>query len=210
MIDEIEGRVVGCYKVRADTEDGYDVQQELFYIKHEWWHEEEDGASLDLLQRREHKKLDDEGNKDARFRLGNDMYDGKPLSLPNDIRQLNGLLLDPRPIRIALRSKDREAFRLPGSIKGIGFERHGARYKQLEYTIRNAMRNNSDMEQELPVYRLKQIRAVEEAGYPEVQFTEEQLSESEDENDIGVKLGAEDEGSCKKGLEEHGCGVSLS
>ncbi|OAG10936.1 uncharacterized protein CC84DRAFT_1161745 [Paraphaeosphaeria sporulosa] len=131
VVDEIEGRVVGCYKVRADTEDGDDAKAEIAEVKHQQWLEEQGQAYIEGLPNRKPKqKMRRMGmfpsDPKAEPRPGDKTCDRKPLNLLNDIRKLNGLILDPRPVRIALHPKDREAFRIHGSMAGAALQDYGA------------------------------------------------------------------------------------
>lgn len=175
IIDEVGSRVVGCYKVRADTEDGYDTKQELFEAKHKRWHEGKRPAPTKLSRTRKPQIRDTlvESDSNATSSSDDGTHDGTPLDLPNEIRKLNGLILDPRPVRIALHPKDREAFHIPVDITELAMERYGAKYMQLEHTIRNAMRDTLDKKQQLPAFRSKQIEDAEKAGHPEPDFTDE-------------------------------------
>ncbi|KAL5450459.1 hypothetical protein PMIN07_008825 [Paraphaeosphaeria minitans] len=196
VVDEIEGRVVGCYKVRADTEDGDDVKEEIAEVKHEQWLGEQGKAYVEgLPKRKSKKKIRRMGmfppDPKEELSLSDKTSDGKPLDLPNEIRKLNGLLLDPRPVRIALHPNDREVFRIHGGRAGVAFKDYGARYKHMEYKIRCAMKDTFDKKQDLPVYRLKHIKAGKKAGRPEVEFTE-------DENVKQIKVEVEDD-DCHEG-----------
>ncbi|KAF2443748.1 hypothetical protein P171DRAFT_445107 [Karstenula rhodostoma CBS 690.94] len=196
VIEETEGRVVGCYKVRADTEAGDDAKTEVAELKHRQWLEERGLAPVERVHKRKPKRkptLAYQDDSEGALRLGGKKYDGKPLTLPNEIRRLNGLILDPRPARIALHPKDKEAFRIYRDMARAAFKKYGARYQQLEIKIRNAMKDTFDKKFDLPVYRLKQIKAAKKAGHPEVRFTEEEESSESEEEEVEVKDEKEEE-----------------
>lgn len=206
VVDDIEGRVVGCYKIRADTEVGDDFKKEVTELKHRQWLEDHGQAPVEPVYKRKPKTPNMANNvpgPEKLLRLGNEKYDGKPLNLPNEIRRLNGLILDPRPVKIALHHKNREAFRTHHNLAGGVLKDYGAQYLQLEHRIRNAMKDTFDKDLDLPIYRLRQMKAAEKAGRPEVEYTEEQSSESEEEKvrKVKVKVKADDVDS-HEGIEE--------
>ncbi|KAL1601469.1 hypothetical protein SLS60_006384 [Paraconiothyrium brasiliense] len=187
VVEETDGKVIGCYKVRADTEDGEDDREEVAELKAKVRKAEAENVPIERIDkpkgRAKRKGGRSAGLAGARYdkdlRMGDKKYDGKPLDIPNQIRRLNGLIMDPRPIRIALHRE--EAFFFHSAMEGCAPEDYGAQYPQLEYKIRRAMKDTFDKEQDLPIYRLKQIKAAKEAGRPEKEFTEEQSSDSEEE-----------------------------
>jgi hypothetical protein len=186
IVEETEGRVIGCYKVHADTDDGDDTKEEVSRLKAR---QQFNAGGLALVKRVDKPKSRKKtGLADARYQLtlGSKTYDGEPLPVPNQIRRLNGLILDARPARIAMHEK--EVFRIHSDMAGCVFRNYGAQYPQLEYRTRKAMKDTFDKELDLPIYRQNQIEASENAGHPEVEFTDGESNSLERyEEDMAIR-----------------------
>ncbi|KAJ4347948.1 uncharacterized protein N0V89_009320 [Didymosphaeria variabile] len=198
VVEEIDGTVIGCYKIRADTEAGDEARKEVEELKAKVRKAEAENIPIERIDKHKGRAKKKGGRTaglaDKRYekslRMGDKNYDGKPLNIPNQIRRLNGLIIDPRPSKIALHRE--EAFFLHEAMGGCSFKDYGAQYPQLEYQIRNAMKDTFDV-LDLPIYRQKQIKAAEKAGRPEKGFTDEQSSSESEEEEVEVKEEEEEE-----------------
>jgi hypothetical protein len=202
VVEETEGRVIGCYKVHADTEDGDDTNEKAMRLKAK---QQFKADGLALVERVDKPKSNKKaGLADARYQLsmGGKKYDGKPLSTPNHIRRLNGLMLDARPERIAIHKE--EVFRIHPNMAGCLFSKYGRQYPQLEYRTRKAMKDTFDKKLDLPIYRQNQIEASKKAGHPEIDFTDGKSNalEKEEEARIAIREEIEKEESLESIIAE--------
>lgn len=140
IVEETQGEIIGCYKVRAETEAGREMEEELHSLKAKMRFEEETGQSAEITERTARPEL-------------------KEVSIPNSVRTLNGLLLDRRPAAIAYH--EIPVFVLQSDMIDHSYKTYGDQYLPLEDEIRKAMGDTFDEDDDLPLFRKKQIKAAD-------------------------------------------------
>lgn len=155
VVEQSDGMVIGCYKIHADTNDGYEDGMALAIAKGDMKPLSGDPSEIiriaEAVRTQEQKqRLDD---------LKKELEAG-----PVAIRRLNGLILDPRPKEIAIHHT--QIFDIDDAVSDQEFRKYGDIYPVLEAKIRMAMGDTFNEEKDLPVYRMEEDKAAKKAGLP--------------------------------------------
>lgn len=162
IVDEERGRIVGCYKVHADTADGQDTKTDVIGTK---WDAKFNASDRAAIFRTPASKRTKEQNSQLAD-LIKEMQ-----GWPTKMRRLNGLLLDGRPQLIALHNP--EVLHLHPSMEGVQLDTFCDKYKDLEHRTRRLMGNAFGEKRDLPLYRLKEDELAREMGVELPDFSEE-------------------------------------
>ncbi|KAJ4287613.1 hypothetical protein N0V90_012316 [Kalmusia sp. IMI 367209] len=166
VIDENSGKIVGCYKTHADTDDGEVTKTQIQELEHS--QHRNVIIHNELLQVPEEQRTKKHAAQISKAQRYMDDF-------PNDIRRLNGLRLDPQPWRIAHHfqgDQPVEAYKIHPAMSGQMFKKYGAQYRYLEYRIRKAMGDTFIEDLGLPLYRQNNIMVAENASDSKINLSE--------------------------------------
>lgn len=203
IVNEANATVVGCYKVFADTEAGDDTAEEahrlgcMMRLKEKGLLLEEELEELEEMKEQEGSPDVRTPKKKGQARLWgkegeptehpNQLRYGQPEELAKRLRRFNGLLMDPRPARIATHRE--QVLFVHSSMRGSDLNDYGSQYTSLENGIRRAMRDTFDKQTDLPIYRQREIKATAKAGKFEPEFKDvasDSELEGEDSDDVAL------------------------
>lgn len=161
IVDEEKLQIIGCYKVHADTAAGEETKTRVIGTKGNAQFNASDQAAIMDIRANERTKE----QKAQLAALIKGMY-----NWPQELRRLNGLLLDRRPQLIALHGI--QVLQLHPSMHDMRLDTFGDKYADLEYQTRSLMGRTFDGKRDLPLYRRKEVDLAREIGLELPDFSE--------------------------------------